>query len=183
MTFGYAGRTVIAALIMLAVTACETPVHFKGSGKSAAPPPAKKAETPKKEPVEKAPPPTIKQVQKPKKKPTPKDSVQTAERPPSPIAGPPKSSGPDTKTLVGKNEAELRRFLGPPKNVRNEPPAMVWSYQARECSLDVFLYYDVGQKRFRSLAYRFFPETRVTQVERECLAEIQSTRPTTNQPK
>ena len=54
---------------------------------------------------------------------------------------------------------------------------MVWSYQARECSLDVFLYFDVGQKKFRSLAYRFFPETRVSQVERECLGEIRSARP------
>lgn len=129
------------------------------------------------EPVEKAPPPTIKQAKKPTKKPPPAKPVQTARNPALPAKDPSKPAGPDSKTLVGKNEVELKNFLGPPKAVRNEPPAMVWSYQARECSLDVFLYFDVGQKKFRSLAYRFFPETRVTQVERECLAEIRSTRP------
>lgn len=177
MTLGYRGRAVVAALTMIGVAACEAPGYLGGPGK----PPVAKAG--KKEAMEKAPPPTIKQVQKPRKKPVPKKSAQTAEKTPGPASLPPGGDGPDSKTLVGKNEAELRDLLGPPKHVRNEPPAMVWSYQARECSLDVFLYYDVGRRRFRSLAYRFFPETRVTQVERECLAEIRSARPETTETK
>jgi len=171
LKFGIWGRAVIiAGLTAIASTGCEATRQIGGSGATVAG---------NKEPVEKAPPRTIKQVQKPEKKPAPKKPVQTAGRPPLPAAPPPKKSGPDSKTLVGKNEVELKQFLGPPNGVRNEPPAMVWSYQARECSLDVFLYFDVGQKRFRSLAYRFFPETRVSQVERECLAEIRSARPET----
>ncbi|MDH3242463.1 MAG: hypothetical protein OEO83_17555 [Alphaproteobacteria bacterium] len=164
------GRAVAAALTVTAIAGCEITSELAGNSRGT------RAGT---EPVEKAPPPTIKQAKKPKKKPSPAQPVQSAPILPQAAKGPPKPTGPDSKTLVGKNEVELKDFLGPPKAVRNEPPAMVWSYQARECNLDVFLYFDVGQKKFRTLAYRFFPETRVTQVERECLAEIRSARPKT----
>lgn len=167
MTFSPWRRALAAALLTSAMTGCEIASELAGNSRAAPPPPEG--------PVEKAPPPTIKQVKQEKKKPQP---AKPAPPPPPQIATvAPKPKGPDSKALVGKNEVELKEFLGPPKAVRNEPPAMVWSYQARECNLDVFLYFDVGQKKFKSLAYRFFPETRVTEVERECLAEIRKARP------
>jgi hypothetical protein len=162
------GRGIAAVLTVMAIAGCEVTSELASNSRGGA-----QAGS---EPVEKAPPPTIKQAKKPTKKAPPAKPVLTAQIPPQPA----KPTGPDSKTLVGKNETELKDFLGPPKVVRNEPPAMVWSYQARECSLDVFLYFDVGQKKFRSLAYRFFPETRVTQVERECLGDIRSARPSAN---
>jgi len=163
------GRGFIAILTVMVIAGCEVTSELAGNSRGGA--------RTGSEPVEKAPPPTIKQAKKPTKKAPPAKPMQTARILPQPAKTPPKPTGPDSKTLVGKNENELKDFLGPPKAVRNEPPAMVWTYQARECSLDVFLYFDVGQKKFRSLAYRFFPETRVTQVERECLGEIRSARP------
>lgn len=171
MTRSSWGRAITAILSVTAIAGCEVTSELAGNSHGTAAPGTER--------MEKAPPPTIKQAKKPTKKPPPAKPLQSGRILPQPTANPPKPIGPDSKTLVGKNEVELKDFLGPPKTVRNEPPAMVWSYQSRECSLDVFLYFDVGQKKFKSLAFRFFPETRVTQVERECLAEIQNARPKT----
>lgn len=101
---------------------------------------------------------------------------QTARQVPPMAVAPVLKPGPDSNALVGKSKAELARLLGTPSEVRNEPPAVVWYYRTERCSLDVFLYFDVGQNGFRSLAYKFYPETRVERVERECLAGIRSDR-------
>ncbi|MDX1485525.1 MAG: hypothetical protein R3229_13710 [Alphaproteobacteria bacterium] len=91
-------------------------------------------------------------------------------------AVPPRRPRPHIKSLIGKSESELTKFLGVPNAVRNEPPALVWNYRGKRCAVDVFLYLDVGEKSFRSLAYRFYPETRVKKVQRDCLAEIRRAR-------
>lgn len=55
--------------------------------------------------------------------------------------------------LVGLNEDEVVRLLGPAGSRREEPPATVWQYRAPDCALDLFFYMDMETRRFRALAY------------------------------
>lgn len=159
---------VIAALAIMAAPGCDTvePGDSRGvtradGDRDAVKPPKSKAEAEAATPNVTEPPPT------------PKQSAKTAA---PPTAIPPRRPGPESKALVGKTEKELKELLGMPSEVRNEPPALVWNYRAKQCSLDVFMYFDVGQEGFRSLAYRFYPETRVAWAERKCLAGIRNAR-------
>lgn len=76
------------------------------------------------------------------------------------------------RAVVGGSEAEVTRLLGEPGTVRNEPPAMVWQYAAGDCKLDVFFYFDIRNKDFRALSYKFYPDQPTQRDERTCLAGI-----------
>ncbi len=80
--------------------------------------------------------------------------------------------GVSAKTVVGRDESGVTHLLGRPGTVRNEPPAMVWQYAGTDCRFDVFFYFDVGNKDFRALAYKFTPEQKDASAERLCLASI-----------
>lgn len=187
----------MAAVVAVSIAGCDTAGRVAGDPETAAPPPEGAItleSTPPEEPdpesmalarereaeaARAAAPPTRVPPKKPdfeSKAPAGKGKAQVAREAAPPPAVPPERSGPDSRALIGKSETELARLLGAPNDVRNEPPAVVWSYRSEACSLDVFLYFDVGQNGFRSLAYRFYPETRVEKVERACLAGIREDR-------
>lgn len=55
--------------------------------------------------------------------------------------------------LIGKSEAEVYVLLGPASGRREETTATVLEYEFGQCSLDLFLYMDMENKVFRTLAY------------------------------
>lgn len=83
----------------------------------------------------------------------------------------------DPKSLVGKNQGDVRDILGPPTTTQNAAPATIWRYTAQACSLDVFFYMDLGTNTLRALTYDAKPTEAGTNDEAtsQCLGGIQST--------
>lgn len=59
----------------------------------------------------------------------------------------------DPETLLNLEEDVLRAKMGEPAHVREEPPAMVWTYAQGDCRLDLYLYQSVRTREMRSLTY------------------------------
>lgn len=59
----------------------------------------------------------------------------------------------DPKRLIGLDTAATQDLLGTPDEVREGNPATVWHYKARNCTLDVYFYADLGAQTLRALAY------------------------------
>lgn len=95
-----------------------------------------------------------------------------AAKPAPPVAPPPKPSI-EPQSLVGLGEEEITRMLGEPREVRNDPPAMVWNYAINDCRFDLFFYLDLKSQDFRALAYNFEPNTTSDGAKKICLARIQ----------
>lgn len=104
--------------------------------------------------------------------PTPVAATPAETRPKIPVPPPPKPSM-EPQALVGLGEEEITRVLGEPREVRNDPPAMVWNYVVNECRLDLFFYLDLKSQDFRALAYNFEPNTTSDGAKKACLARIQ----------
>lgn len=103
-------------------------------------------------------------------------NTTVASRPeakPKPPPPPPPKPSMEPQTLVGLGEEEVTRMLGEPREVRNDPPAMVWNYAVNECRLDLFFYLDLKSQDFRALAYNFEPNTTSDGAKKACLARIQ----------
>lgn len=103
-------------------------------------------------------------------------AASVANRPevkPKPPAPPPPKPSVEPQSLVGLGEEEVTAMLGEPKEVRNDPPAMVWNYAVNECRLDLFFYLDLKSQDFRALAYNFEPNTTSDGAKKACLARIQ----------
>jgi hypothetical protein len=49
----------------------------------------------------------------------------------------------------------------------------VWNYNAGNCSLDVYFYFDLSTSRFRSLAYELKTARRTDDAQQLCLGDIQ----------
>jgi hypothetical protein len=93
-------------------------------------------------------------------------------KPTPPVVPPPKPSI-EPQALVGLGEEEITRMLGEPREVRNDPPAMVWNYAINDCRFDLFFYLDLKSQDFRALAYNFEPNTTSDGAKKVCLARIQ----------
>ena len=74
--------------------------------------------------------------------------------------------------LVGKTEDDIRRLIGEPVNVREEPPAVVWSYSSAGCGLSVSFYMDLASQTFRVLTYELKPKPPDGLVGGACLASL-----------
>ncbi len=83
----------------------------------------------------------------------------------------------DPKSLIGKNQGDVRDILGPPTTTQNAAPATIWRYTAQSCALDVFFYMDLGTNTLRALKYDAKPTEAGTNDETasQCLGAIQST--------
>lgn len=110
-----------------------------------------------------APPPTNAQVAFASRvaEPAPAEDLQVDIQPAAPMAivqAPPRkptlaSRSFDPKLVVGLDRGQTVGLLGEPNNIREEPPATVWSYSAEDCSLDVFFYLDLASQQYRALNY------------------------------
>ncbi|WP_096704526.1 hypothetical protein [Magnetospirillum sp. 15-1] len=56
--------------------------------------------------------------------------------------------------LKGMSAAAIRRALGKPGFVRRDPPAEIWQYRVKVCTLDLFLYEDKGRMAVAHYAVR-----------------------------
>lgn len=69
----------------------------------------------------------------------------------------PKPNLVDPKILVGLDQVTVEEMLGKPANIRDEPPATVWSYKSDSkddsCTLDVFFFVDIEANKLRALSY------------------------------
>lgn len=89
----------------------------------------------------------------------------------------PKPAAMSAKALVGNSEEQVVALLGRPVSVRDEPPAIVWRYEAAtSCRIDIFFYFDVASEAFRSLAYKFYPDPRAKPSVGECLTTLRADR-------
>lgn len=95
--------------------------------------------------------------------PTPNPTPKTEPVPEPPL---------DPKTLVGLDEREVMRVLGQPEHVRSKPPATVWAYKQKNCTLEVFFYLDISTERFRVLAYEVESGRGTKETKKVCLGRI-----------
>ena len=56
--------------------------------------------------------------------------------------------------LKGMSAGALRRALGKPGFVRRDPPAEIWQYRVKVCTLDLFLYEEKGRMAVTHYAVR-----------------------------
>lgn len=104
-------------------------------------------------------------------------SGSLAALPPVPVPPPKERPGPalDPERLLGLTQEETRRLMGTPGGVREEPPAVVWTYASAGCGLDVFFYMDLANQAFRALAYDLKPKGRSGLAGGACLASLRTT--------
>jgi hypothetical protein len=102
--------------------------------------------------------------------PAPPQAKPKAPLPPVPPARP---TAIEPQVLVGLGEDDITQLLGEPREVRNDPPAMVWNYTVGDCKFDLFFYLDLKSQDFRALAYNFEPNTTSDEAKKACLAKIQ----------
>jgi hypothetical protein len=76
--------------------------------------------------------------------------------------------------LVGLDEQELRKLLGPPAAEEDRPPGKLWRYRKGKCTLNLSLYPDVQTRKFGTLTYEVKSDDDTDEGKRTCLAELQS---------
>lgn len=116
----------------------------------------------------------------PAPEPAPKPAVATPA--PAPVATPAPRLPPgpppprpqfDLQGLIGLGEQDVAAVLGDPRQVRNDPPAMVWDYQANGCAMSLFFYLDLKSQDFRTLAYNFESGGATESAKQACVNRIQ----------
>lgn len=102
--------------------------------------------------------------------PAPPAPAQAPRLPPGP---PPPRPQFDLQSLIGLGEQDITAVLGEPRQVRNDPPAMVWDYQAAGCAMSLFFYLDLKSQDFRTLAYNFESGGATDSAKQACVNRIQ----------
>lgn len=102
--------------------------------------------------------------------PAPPPAAPKPRLPPSP---PPPRPQFDLQSLIGMGEQDIASVLGEPRQVRNDPPAMVWDYQANGCAMSLFFYLDLKSQDFRTLAYNFESGGATDSAKQICVNRIQ----------
>jgi hypothetical protein len=69
-------------------------------------------------------------------------------------APPPLPGGLAPAALKGMSGAALTHVLGKPSFVRRDPPAEIWQYRVKACTLDLFLYEERGRLSVAHYAVR-----------------------------
>lgn len=86
------------------------------------------------------------------KDPTPNQEEEVARR--SEPADEPPEIDANPEQLMGLASSRLGDLLGPPAQLRREPPAEVWQYRVDGCVLDLFLYDEADERRVVHLEAR-----------------------------
>lgn len=76
--------------------------------------------------------------------------------------------------LVGLDQGQIELLLGTPLDVREQPPATVWSYRAKNCALNVFFYPDLQTREVRALAYDVLAGSEAEQSKNACFAALRA---------
>lgn len=104
-----------------------------------------------------------------------------AEKPARRHASLPADESPETRLpvlapemLVGLDRGQIALLLGAPAAVREQPPATVWSYRAKDCALNVFFYPDLQTREVRALAYDVRAASEAEQAKNACFAALRA---------
>ena len=99
----------------------------------------------------------------------------------APIPVPPPRERPEQpvapERLVGLSEGDIKQLIGDPTGIREEPPAVVWSYSSARCGLNVFFYMDMATQTFRALTYELKPKEPDGLAGSACLASLRPASP------
>lgn len=74
--------------------------------------------------------------------------------------------------LVGLDQSEVTKALGPPMAETEKAPGKVWRYWNSNCAVDVSLYLDVQSRSYRVLAYEVTNHDNSAGGKRACLADL-----------
>jgi hypothetical protein len=74
--------------------------------------------------------------------------------------------------LVGLDQTQVARVLGPPMSETEKAPGKVWRYWNSRCTVDVSLYLDVHSRAYRVLAYEVTNHDYSAGGRGACLAEF-----------
>lgn len=74
--------------------------------------------------------------------------------------------------LVGRDEAAVSSMIGKPASTRNDGSAMIWSYRATGCALDVFFFLDVQSNTRRVLSYDLKADSPDVDAADRCYAQF-----------
>jgi len=74
--------------------------------------------------------------------------------------------------LVGMNQTQVAKVLGPPMSETDKAPGKVWRYWNSRCTVDVSLYLDVHSRAYRVLAYEVTNHDYSAGGRDACLAEL-----------
>ncbi|WP_259781296.1 hypothetical protein [Aestuariispira ectoiniformans] len=152
-------RLVGISLVFLALTGCVTSQDAQDNAKS----------------VDENPVVMLPQPPEPDAATFPRPPVRPEIAPAKPRKAAPVAPFPTVREagdLIGKSEAEIYVLLGPASGKREDTTATVLEYQFGKCSLDLFLYMDVENKVFRTLAYDVKGDGRNVRDE-DCTAILQ----------
>ena len=83
---------------------------------------------------------------------------------------PPRTGKLTPETLKGLTAAQAESELGRPSFRRRDPPAEIWHYRVRACTLDLFLYQEEGGAVVSHYAVRVPSGTAI--ADRACLDEV-----------
>lgn len=70
---------------------------------------------------------------------------------PPPVTAPPVETAVAPMRLTGITQREAIALLGAPASETDRPPAKVWRYRGRGCTLDLFFYLDLQRNDFFAL--------------------------------
>lgn len=80
----------------------------------------------------------------------------------------------DSIHLIGLDEGELQKLLGPPTLQEDRAPGKTWRYRDGRCTLDLSLYPDVETRVYRTLSYEVSSDDHTDEGKRLCMVELQS---------
>lgn len=134
-------RAALLALLVMTLAACEA---FPPGAERSGPAPDREAEA------------ATEAVQTdPEGAPAP-EATRPAPLPPRPSAPPPRGRL-DAERLTGLTTEQAWELLGPPSDVKQESPAIVWTYAVAGCRLELFFYFDLESQEQRTLALDLEP--------------------------
>jgi len=103
---------------------------------------------------------------------------QSASAPPPPAPPPRERPLPtpdfDPEKLVGLDKDQTLSTLGQPSATREQPPATVWTYKTRDCSIDLFFYMDIATRQFRVLTTEVTTDLKSAEARRSCLNRLRA---------
>lgn len=101
---------------------------------------------------------------------SPPGEAVAAARGETAILPPPRTGPLVPEALKGLTAAQVEGELGSPNFRRRDPPAEIWQYRVRACTLDLFLYDDGGGRVVAHFAVR--SPTGAGISDRACLDEV-----------
>jgi hypothetical protein len=77
-----------------------------------------------------------------------------------------------TLNLVGLDQTQVAKILGPPMAETEKAPGKVWRYWNSRCAVDVSMYLDIQSRAYRVLSYEVTNHDNSAGGRSACLAEL-----------